>query len=522
MTVVTADPEREEQTQLFLQATHGEHLFCFDPWIGLQRWQQNGQGGPSFQPVVESPDPQTAAYDPGLENDFRDLPRALRYVDKALRNNRAAILLRGLDGIRETNQGIELLHAIREWTLSQSLFAQKSLVCLLCSDPDTILDSFTVDRTILAKPGLASDQERAAMTRSFVAGMARPITDESRLHSIAVAARGLNLHQLRVVLQKTAHRHADLPVERIKHYKSDYIRRSEVLDIEEPGYGFESVGGYEPIKDLVRNTLLRAMQDPDRARQAALPLPRGLLIFGPPGTGKSLFAKALAHETNLPFINLRTENLFGSLLGETGQRLRDAIQLAEQASPAIVFIDEIDRFGKRQGGGSDGASQETHRVFGQMLEWLGDANRRSIVVGTTNEPEHLDDAFTRPGRFSYCLPFPYPNRAAREQILAIHLGLSGNKPSPAMNEEAIRRLLPEIAQGTRYYSGADLEELVIRSKRLFFQSEGSLLTPEHLLTAANDFKIDVAKRQATLSRYAKLDHQFANSSDLLRELSEEE
>jgi len=521
ITVATSDPDREEQTQFFLQAAYKDRLYRFDPWNGLQQWKPAARP-PRFEPVVEAPDLQTAAYNPGLTNDLLDLSRALRFSDSKLRGGKAALLIQGLDGVRDQNQGAELAHAIREWALAQPLFAHKSLVCLLCADPATVLDSFTLDRTILTQPALASDSERLAMTSAFASGLARPITDETRLHGIATGARGLNLHQVRVVLQKTAHRDQELPVELIKHYKSDYIRRSDVLDIEEPEFGFENVGGYEPIKEMVRNTLIRALHEPERARRAAIPLPRGLLIFGPPGTGKTLFAKAMAKETNLPFINLRTENLFGSLLGETGQRFRDAIRLAEQASPAIVFVDEIDRFGKRSGTGSDGASQETHRVFAQILEWLGDQNRRSIVVGTTNEPEQLDGAFIRPGRFSYCIPFPYPNRTAREMILKIHLGLSGNRPKPQMREEEILRMIPRVAEGTRSCSGAELEEIVIRAKRRFFESNEDFLTGEHLRAAAGDLHIDANQRQGELERYARIGRQFSNSDDLIRRLAEDE
>jgi transitional endoplasmic reticulum ATPase len=103
--------------------------------------------------------------------------------------------------------------------------------------------------------------------------------------------------------------------------------------------------------------------------------------------GRAQFVKALAKETNLPFINLRTENLFSMWLGESRRKFSEAIRLAEQMSPAIVFIDEIDRCGKRSGTSADGASQETQRVFSQVLEWLGDKRRRSIIVGTTNTPE---------------------------------------------------------------------------------------------------------------------------------------
>jgi transitional endoplasmic reticulum ATPase len=244
---------------------------------------------------------------------------------------------------------------------------------------------------------------------------------------------------------------------------------------------------------------------------AALPLPRGLLLYGPPGTGKTLFAKALAKETALPFIHLRTENLFSQFLGVSGQRFSQAIRLAEQSAPAIVFIDEIDRFGCRTAGGVDGASQETRRVFSQMLEWLGDANRKSIIVGTTNIPELLDPAFTRPGRFSSLIPVLYPNRVARLQILRAQLGVVGNRPKPRMDEADVSRVLPHVAQETAFSTGADLELLVFRSKQMFFDSRDPHLTAKHMLAALAEHSVPTENCRFQLEEYRKLGNCFAQT-----------
>lgn len=195
--------------------------------------------------------------------------------------------------------------------------------------------------------------------------------------------------------------------------------------------------------------------------------------------------------------------------------------MAEAAAPAIVFVDEIDRFGSRSGSGTDGASQETQRVFSQMLEWLGAAERKSIIVGTTNVPQHLDPVFIRPGRFSACIPFLYPDRVAREQILGIHLGLArtGDPRRPEMDEKDVRKAIPEIAGETEFYAGCDLEELVIRAKQRFFSDKhkGTRgMNGTHLLSAHKDYRIDVDTRRDTEAHYKDLGGVFASSVEMLR------
>ena len=409
---------------------------------------------------------------------------------------------------------------LRCWAIDNRIIAKGSVICLIAAEPTAALDQGTLNSTILARPDISSDKERLSLVEGFVEEV-RTRLDSNAIQAMASAARGLSLHQASVVLRKSYAPAEKLTIEDLKHHKADYIRRSDVLEIEEPAVCFLDVGGYEPVKEMVRRTLILPLQQTDRARMAALPLPRGLLLFGPAGTGKTLFAKSLARETNLPFINLKTEDIFSRYLGESGQRLRDAIRMAEAAAPGIVFIDEIDRFGSRSGSGADGASQETQRVFAQMLEWLGNSERKSIIVGTTNVPNHLDPAFVRPGRFSACIPFLYPDQIAREQILGIHLGLARKDDSrrPVMDEKEIRRVLPTIAAATEFYAGCDLEELVIRAKQNFFNdSKASAMNGNHVLAAHRDYRINVDTRTETEQRYRELGGVFASSVDLLQAL----
>ena len=521
ITVATGDADREKQTILLLQSMFREFLFQFDPWNGLQRWTL-ANGNASFAPVSAALTPLTADYDQSVRNDARELDGALRSMDKTLREQTSALIIRGVDPANDQSRSQGLNNAIREWALCGELTRRRSMVCLISPNPGAVLDKRTLDRTVLARPALSTDSERSAMIASVAKSLNLTRSNAPEVAHLTAASRGLSLHQMRVALQISFHKTGRLDVEEIKQWKSNEICRSEVLEIENSAVGFGEVGGYEPVKEMVRSTLIHALRNSERAAIAAMAPPRGLLIFGPPGTGKTLFAKAMAKETNLPFINFRTENLFSPYLGEAGHRFRDAILLAEQSSPAIVFVDEIDRFGKRQGSRQDGASQETARVFGQLLEWLGDENRRSIIVGTTNEPDDIDPALIRPGRFSYCVPFLYPNRAARSEILCIHLGLRGGRAKPAMDEDSLRDAIEEIAQETRFYSGAELEEIVNRAKRILFSGTEPKMTGDHMRAAADDMTIDTADRENLTRKHLETAARFGNSKSLIQALASQD
>jgi SpoVK/Ycf46/Vps4 family AAA+-type ATPase len=520
VTAQTVDFHRNRQLEKYLVGLFEQHVYRFHPWKGLEKWETKRD---NFAPVTA---PVDSNYGAGLENELKDLQGALRFMDGQLKREKTALILSGLDQPEGNSvKNIDALNAVRAWAQDGDILAKKSVVCWVTSRPLLAMDEVTLGMSVLARPELASDADRREIICAFARKSGVRLA-EQELNALTLATAGLTLHQTDVVIYKAyraakASKHDGVDLETVKKFKADFIRRSDILEIEDPSVGFDDVGGYAGVKRMVQRNLVRALQQRERAVRAALPLPRGILIFGPPGTGKTLFAKALARETNLPFINLKTENLFSKYLGESGQRVRDAIHMVEQASPAIVFVDEIDRFGSRKSGQGDSASQETSRVFAQMLEWLGDANRKSIIVGTTNVPGDLDPAFLRPGRFSYVIPFLYPNQQARQQILEMHLGLIGSRAKPVMVEGAVRSVISQIAAETDFYTGADLEELVTRAKQNFFDDTVDAMTAQHLQAAHRDYRINTDDRRGLAERYKTLGSAFANSVSLLEELEQQ-
>lgn len=515
----TQDPRRRPQAKGFIAIApdyREADLYAFNRWNGLARL--NRQSG-NFEPASRG---TTGGYDAGIPDRLVDLKGALRHMDGLLKARRTVLFLEDLDAHREEEKDQDLLAGFRSWAHDRQIMANGSLIVLFVGSISRVLDDLTANLVALKRPPLASAEERGAILAE-ISKMCE-VTPGTDRELIIQATAGLSIHQLRCVLTEAYYRTGSFSLAVIKDLKAELIRRSELLEIEEADpRGFASVGGYEAVKAFITHYIVRVLRDPARANRFAVPLPRGILFFGPPGTGKTLFAKGLAQETHLPFINLRTENLYAKYLGESGQRFAEAIRLAEQMSPAIVFVDEIDRFGRRHGSPGDSAGEETRRVFNQILEWLGDERRKAIIVGTTNRPEDLDEAFMRPGRLDYKIPFLYPGKEARRQILAIHLGLTGSKPRPplVMADAELQKLLDELSDRTTNFSGAEIEQLVIRAKRNAFNSERESVVREDFITTVKGFRIDQDRRQEELARHIQYAGQFTDDMTFLEELRQE-
>lgn len=490
-------------------------LYCYDRWNGLQRFDREAA---HFRPVSRQ---AAGDYDPSVQNRIGELRPALREMERIGKSERAVLLLRDLDGGREEERSADLIGAFRAWHQDPEFLHAGTLVLLWTPSMSRVLDGATANLVALVRPPLggAAERERIILDMGEKLGL-RPDGREP----LVVASAGFNLHQLRCALLQAYHATGGFDLASVRDLKTELLRRTEVLAIEEPDpHGFGAIGGYQAVKAFVNGTIIRYLREPGRAQRLALSLPRGVLLYGPPGTGKTVFAKALAGETGLPFIHLRTENLYSKWLGESASRFREAIEISEQMAPAIVFIDEVDRFGRRQGSPGDSAGEETRRVFSQVLEWLGDGNRRSVIVATTNRPQDLDPAFMRAGRLDFKIPFLYPGAEARAQILAVHLGLTGARPRPAltMSEAECDRVLSEIAAETDQLSGAELEQLVVRAKQRAFLRGGEGMEAADFRDAVRSYRIDREERRREREHYLQLAARFTDDEAFLAELRRE-
>jgi ATP-dependent 26S proteasome regulatory subunit len=520
----TGDPKRLLQLKAHLldhpdfgQATR---IWVYDQWDGLGRLVRKGEGGAaeiSFDPYLKEAGSSALAKKLGGEagrvGDFR---AALREVDLRLKQARSVFIIQNITDNREHDTG--LLSALKAWAIDPQIIASGSVVFIVTSAAERVLDEFTRDLVVIISVDPSSRLERERLIHDIARDLEVTVTGEE-IAALVIATAGLNLHQLESVLAETYFTGKRFSVGVIKTLKSALVKKSGVLEVTDPHSTFDDIGGYQVIKDFVRRCIINVLSRPDRARRLGVPLPRGLLLFGPPGTGKSLFANALASEINLPFINFVTENIYSKWLGESGQNMKNAIRLAEKMSPAVVFVDEIDRFGRR-GPAADSAGEETRRVFSQFLEWLGRSDREAIIVGTTNVPGHLDEAFTRTGRFDYKIPFLYPGPSARLDVMRVHLGLMGHAggempgageasgggrrarcPLAVSEEEMLGYLRGTVVPRTASFSGAELEEVVTRAKRSAFDRGADAVAPADFDQAVGGFRIDTRHREKIIQEY---------------------
>jgi len=350
----TGDPVRLEQIKAFfcnptLSEEYSDHsIYIYDPWNGLGLLdKRSNRMNPS---VIEQESGVGRKFQEETGNRIQDLARCLNVIDDKLRNTKTILILHGLSQNQEGKN--HLLAALKAWAISGELIQYHSIVILFGSGLSGLLDSETKDliATVEVKLGADSEYEGliAYLAKLFGISLKDEKTREDITGILIQALRGLNLHQAEAVLRESYALSARFDLEQIKVSKGDLIKKTGILEIKEPkeGKGFKRIGGYQVVKDFIQRKIIDAMHK-ESFKRFAVPLPRGILLFGPPGNGKTLFAEALAEAIKLPFIRLKTENIYGRFLGESGQKMGSAIRTAEQMSPAIIFIDEIDRFGRR-------------------------------------------------------------------------------------------------------------------------------------------------------------------------------
>ena len=233
--------------------------------------------------------------------------------------------------------------------------------------------------------------------------------------------------------------------------------------------GLEQVAGLAGLKAwLGRRRAVVA--DPQRAAQFGLSFPKGVLLLGVPGCGKSLCAKAVACEWGLPLLKLDPGNLYDKYIGDSEKNFKRAMQTAERMAPIVLWIDELEKAFASVNGDADGGV--SGRVFGSFLSWLQDRKGDVFVVATSNDVSRLPPEFIRKGRFDEIFFVDLPGPHAREEIFRIHLG--------KRKQDVTRFDLAALSLATDAFSGAEIEESIVSALYLVF-AEGRPLTTKDLV-----------------------------------------
>ena len=257
------------------------------------------------------------------------------------------------------------------------------------------------------------------------------------------------------------------------------------------GIRFSDVAGEDEAKDNLQE-IVNYLHDPKKYEEIGASMPKGILLVGPPGTGKTMLAKAVAGESNVPFFSMSGSEFVEMFVGMGASKVRDLFKQAKEKAPCIVFIDEIDAIGQKRNSGNFGGNDEREQTLNQLLTEMDgfEGNTGVIILAATNRPDSLDPALTRPGRFDRRVPVELPDLKGREEILKVHAkkvamapgvnfntvarmasGASGAELANIVNEAALRA----VRAGRKSVTQSDLEEsieVVIAG----YQKKNSILT----------------------------------------------
>ncbi|MES9961288.1 MAG: ATP-dependent zinc metalloprotease FtsH [Sedimenticola sp.] len=271
--------------------------------------------------------------------------------------------------------------------------------------------------------------------------------------------------------------------------------KARMLSEDQVKVTFADVAGVEEAKEEV-SEMVEFLRDPGKFQKLGGKIPKGVLMVGSPGTGKTLLAKAIAGEAKVPFFTISGSDFVEMFVGVGASRVRDMFEQAKKHAPCIIFIDEIDAVGRHRGAGLGGGHDEREQTLNQLLVEMDgfEGNEGVIVIAATNRPDVLDPALLRPGRFDRQVVVPLPDVRGREQILKVHLR------KVAMSDDVTPSL---IARGTPGFSGADLANLVNEAALFAARANKRLVDMDDMEKAKDKIMMGAERRSMVMSEDEK-------------------
>ena len=393
--------------------------------------------------------------------------QGLELVEKLPESAPAIFILRDFQRFLED---ISISRKLRN--LAKKLKSQPKNIVILAPQI-SVPEDLTEVITIIEFP-LPNSQEISQEVERLLVAMGQSL-EKRLLDEVVRAAQGLSIERIRRVLAKAIATHGELQlddVDLILEEKRQTIRQTQILDFYPAHENISDIGGLDNLKDWL---LRRGGGFSERARQYGLPHPRGLLLVGIQGTGKSLTAKAIAHHWHLPLLRLDVGRLFGGLVGESESRTRQMISIAEALAPCVLWIDEIDK--GFAGFKSQGDAGTTSRVFGTFITWLAEKVSPVFVVATANNIQALPPEILRKGRFDEIFFVGLPNQEERKAIFEVHL--SRLRPHNIKSYDIDR-----LGYETPDFSGAEIEQSLVEAMHIGF-SQNREFTTEDILESAS-------------------------------------
>jgi cell division protease FtsH len=272
--------------------------------------------------------------------------------------------------------------------------------------------------------------------------------------------------------------------------------RARLLGEDQVNVTFADVAGVEEAKQEV-SEIVDFLKDPGKFQKLGGKIPKGVLMVGSPGTGKTLLARAIAGEAKVPFFTISGSDFVEMFVGVGASRVRDMFEQAKKHAPCIIFIDEIDAVGRHRGAGLGGGHDEREQTLNQLLVEMDgfEGNEGIIVIAATNRPDVLDPALLRPGRFDRQVVVPLPDVRGREQILRVHMRKVplGDDVKPSL-----------IARGTPGFSGADLANLVNEAALFAARANKRIVTMDELERAKDKIMMGAERRSMVMNEKEKL------------------
>lgn len=448
--IVAAEEEPVEEVLHQVAAQQNQRKLLF--WDIVRGWDDNGSAKGSVMAALERIAKATGQeatifvlrdLHPVLRIPYTDknapIVRELRNLTRTLKRNRQTLIL--------TSHTLELPSELREET-----------TVIDFPLPDVKEINYLISQLVVPE-------------KLKVSGLAK--------EQLIKACQGLSRSRIGRVLAKALaakQQVDDTDIVGVLEEKKQAIRQTEILEFFTTRESLKNVGGLENLKQWVR---MRQDAFTEEARRYGIPNPKGVLLVGIQGTGKSLSAKTIANEWRLPLLRLDTGRLFGGIVGESESRVRQLIQISEAIAPCVLWIDEIDKAFGNISAGVDGDSGTSRRVFGSLITWMQEKTTPVFIVATANNVRILPAELLRKGRFDEIFFLNLPTEVERQEIFKVHL----QRLRPSRMREFD---LSMLARSGKDFSGAEIEQVIVDAMYRAFGRERQDFTTVDILRSIEE------------------------------------